>query len=104
MIKSRKGLFIKVVAYIFIVVMIWFSAAVIDHSLVFEQEKEPLFCIRFTVKDNVRSYYGIGYYYLIVEENGRFVEIDFENFLHANEYLVVSKEARENAVKNPPLA
>lgn len=96
MIKSHNGLFFKVLAYIFIIVMLWGSAAVIDHSLVFEHEKEPFFCIPFTVKSNVKSYNGIGYSYLIVEENGRFVRIDFENFLGANEYLAVSKEAQKS--------
>ena len=88
MIKSDNSLFYKVLSAVFAILMLWFSAAVFDHSLVFEKEKTPVFCLSRKVTEEVEIYNGIGYSYTFTTENGTTKRIDFENFLGANEYLV----------------
>ena len=88
MIKSDNRLFYKVLAAILAILILWFSAAVFDHSRVFEREKPPVFCISRRVNDEISIYNGIGYSYTFTTENGTTKRIDFENFLGANEYLV----------------
>ncbi len=88
MIKSDNRLFYKIICTVFSIIILWFCAAVFDHSRVFEKEKPPVFCIPHTVNDKVEIYNGIGYSYTLTAENGEIQRIDFENFLGANEYLV----------------
>ncbi len=88
MIKSDNKLFYKVLAAFFTILILWFSTALFDHSLVFEKEKTPVFCVSRKVRNDVEIYNGIGYSYTITTVDGKFKRIDFENFLGANEYLV----------------
>ena len=88
MIRSDNKLFYKVLSVILAIILFWFSAAVFDHSRVFEREKPPVFCISRRVNDEISIYNGIGYSYTLTSENGKFKRVDFENFLGANEYLV----------------
>ena len=88
MIKSDNRLFYKIICSVFAIIILWFSAAVFDHSLVFEKEKTPVFCLSRKVTEEVEIYNGIGYSYTFTTENGTTKRIDFENFLGANEYLV----------------
>ena len=88
MIKSDNKLFYNVLAAVFAVFILWFSAAVFDYSRVFEKEKTPVFCVSRKVQSGVEIYNGIGYSYTITTNGGKFKRIDFENFLGANEYLV----------------
>ena len=88
MIKSDNSLFYKVLSAVFAILMLWFSAAVFDHSLVFEKEKTPVFCVSRKVRNDVKIYNGIGYSYTLTAVNGKIQSVDFENFLGANEYLV----------------
>ena len=88
MIKSDNKLFYKIICTVFAIIILWFSAAVFDHSRVFEGEKPPVFCISRRVNDEVKIYNGIGYSYTLTAENGKIQRVDFENFLGANEYLV----------------
>ena len=88
MIKSDNHLFYKVLAAILAILILWFSAAVFDHSRVFEEEKTPVFCVSRKVRSDVEIYNGIGYSYTITTSGGKFKCIDFENFLGANEYWI----------------
>ena len=88
MIKSDNKLFYKIIFTVFAIIILWFSAAVFDHSRVFEKEKPPVFCSSRLVNDEISIYNGIGYSYTLTSENGKFKRVDFENFLGANEYLV----------------
>ena len=88
MIKSDNSLFYKVLSAVFAILMLWFSAAVFDHSLVFEKEKTPVFCVSRKVRNDVKIYNGIGYTYTFITKNGKTERIWFENFLGANEYWV----------------
>ena len=88
MIKSDNKLFYKVLAAILAILILWFSAAVFDHSLVFEKEKTPVFCVSRKVRSDVEIYNGIGYTYTFITKNGKLERIWFENFIGANEYWV----------------
>lgn len=88
MIKSDNRLFYKVLAAVLAILILWFSAAVFDHSLVFEKEKTPVFCVSRRVNNKVEIYNGIGYSYTLTAVNGKIQSVDFENFLGANEYWV----------------
>ena len=88
MIKSDNRLFYKIICTVFAIIILWFSAAVFDHSRVFEEEKPPVFCVSHRVNEEVEIYNGIGYSYTLTAENGKIRRVDFENFLGANEYLV----------------
>ena len=88
MIKSDNGLFYKVLSSVLAILILWFSAAVFDHSRVFEEEKTPFFCVSRKVRSDVEIYNGIGYTYTFITKNGRVERIWFENFLGANEYWV----------------
>ena len=88
MIKSDNRLFYKIICTVFAIIILWFSAAVFDHSLVFEKEKTPVFCLSRKVTEEVEIYNGIGYSYTLTAVNGKIQSVDFENLLGANEYWV----------------
>ena len=88
MIKSDNKLFYKVLAAVFAVSILWFSAAVFDYSRVFEKEKTPVFCVSRKIRNDTEIYNGIGYTYTFITKNGEVERIWFENLLGANVYWV----------------
>lgn len=88
MIRSDNKLFYKVLSVILAIILFWFSAAVLDYSRVFEEEKRPAFCISRKVRNDVEIYNGIGYSYTFITEKGKTERIRFENFLGVNKYWV----------------
>ena len=85
--KTGK-IILRIAAIILCFLLVCFSAGFIDYLRVFELEKEPFFCIPRRIRDDAKIYYGPGYTYTFITEDGKLKYIDFENIIGANVYWV----------------
>ena len=80
--------FLKVIAAILAIIMLWAGAMATDYLLVFEKEEKPVFCISAKVRKNTTIYNGVGYSYTFIYDGENTKQVWFENFLNANQYRI----------------
>ena len=102
MIKSDNRLFYKVLAAVFAVLALWFSAGLIDYMAAVCFFRDPIFCIK-NGDEKGGFYHGLGYSYVI---SGNFDKkssekpfgaeyIEFNVFGERIETLIRSEEREE---------
>lgn len=80
--------FLKIIAAILAIIMLWAGAMATDYLLVFEKEEKPVFCISAKVRKNTTIYNGVGYSYTFIYDGENTKQVWFENFLNANQYWI----------------
>ncbi len=85
---NGKRSLLKVLCVVFSAALLWFSAAVTDHCLVFVCDEKPVFCVSAKVRENTTVYNGVGYSYTFTYDGKNAKQVWFENFLNANQYWI----------------
>lgn len=85
---NGKRSLLKVLCVVFSAALLWFSAAVTDHCLVFVCDEKPVFCVSAKVRENTTVYNGVGYSYTFTYDGEKIETISFENFLGGENHLV----------------